>query len=410
MKNKKIAIICDWISDWGGAELVLSHLLEIFPDADIFTSVFHQQWNPVFEKYLTPVHWASRSEVEDQRKSPRIYTSFIQKIPILSKKHKLALTLRPLAFESFDLSSYDIVISSTSAESKWVITKPDCLHICYCHTPTRYFWSHYHEYLSMMEFGILSPLAKWLMPKVVHKLRQWDFCAAQRPDIFLANSKNTQARIKKYYDRESIVVYPWINLEEFTTKLSLNPSPREERKTLSPLKEEGETAGFYLAVGRCIPYKRFDLLVDTFNKNGKKLVCVTNTDNKLYRELKAKSKENIEWKLGFSRKEVCKLYSQAKCFVFPPEEDFWLVPLEAQASGTPVIAYGKWWALETVIELKTGVFFSEQTVENLQEAIENFEKLSFDQKTLRKHAESFGKAVFQEKMLEIVRAKYTKKV
>lgn len=361
IQDKKIAIVCDWISDWWGAELVLEHMLEIFPQADIYTSVFHQTWNSLFE-------WKN------------ITTSFIQKIPFLKTSHKLALSLRPLAFESFDLSSYDIVISSTSAESKGVITKPDCLHICYCHTPTRYFWSHYHEYLSMMEFGILNPLAKWLMPKVVHKLRKWDFCAAQRPDVFLANSNNTQNRITKYYRRKSSVIYPWIDVSQFTT---------HEKKE-----------DFYLAVGRCIPYKKFDLLVDTFNKNGKPLVLITNTDNTLYRSLKEKSKSNITWKLKIPSSKTRSYYARAKCFVFPPEEDFWLVPLEAMASGTPVIAYKKWGALETIIAGKTGVFFDEQTSTSLQNAIDFFESTHFDTKILRKHAEAFDKKVFQKNILQ----------
>ncbi len=231
LQNKRVAIVCDWIKDWWGAELVLSHLLEVFPQADIFTSVFYQGWNPVF-------------------KGHKITSSFIQKLPLLNKSHKLALTLRPQAFEGFDLSQYDIVISSTSAESKWVITKPDCLQICYCHTPTRYFWSHYEEYLSMMEFGVLNPLGKWLMPKLIKKLRRWDYLAAQRPDFFIANSKNTQNRITKYYKRESKVIYPAIDISQF------------------PLIEKKED--YYLAVWRCIPYKKFDLLVDAFNKNWKK--------------------------------------------------------------------------------------------------------------------------------------------
>jgi len=300
LQNKRIAIVCDWIKDWWGAELVLEQMMEIFPDADIFTSVFYQQWNPLFE-------WRN------------ITTSFIQKIPILNKSHKLALTLRQDAFESFDLTAYDIVISSTSAESKGVITKPDCLHICYCHTPTRYFWSHYDEYLGMMEFGVLNPIGKWLMPKLIKKLRAWDYVAAQRPDYFIANSKNTQWRITKYYNRESEVIYPSIDISQF---------PLTEKKS-----------DYYLAVGRCIPYKKFDLLVDAFNKNGKKLVIATNTDNTLYKNLKKISKDNIEWKMNLPRREIIDLYAKAKCFVFPPEEDFWLVPVEAQACGTPVIAY-----------------------------------------------------------------------
>jgi glycosyltransferase involved in cell wall biosynthesis len=172
----------------------------------------------------------------------------------------------------------------------------------------------------MMEFGVLNPLGKWLMPKLIKKLRRWDFAAAQRPDYFIANSKNTQNRITKYYKRESEVIYPSIDTSEFS---------------LTEKKDE-----YYLAVGRCIPYKKFDLLVDAFNTNGKKLIIATNTDNTLYKNLKKISKDNIEWKMNLPRNKIIDLYAKAKCFVFPPEEDFGLVPVEAQACGTPVVAYG----------------------------------------------------------------------
>jgi len=364
---KKIAIVCDWIKDWGWAEVVLEQFLEIFPQADIFTSVFFQDNNTIF-------------------KNRKITTSFIQKIPILNKSHKLALTLRPLAFESFDLSEYDIVISSTSAESKGVITKPNCLQICYCHTPTRYFWSHYHEYLKMMEFwGFLNFIWKLTAPKIIHKLRQWDFVAAQRPDYFIANSKNTKNRITKYYDRESEVIYPSIDIDKFK---------------LNEKKED-----FYLYVWRCIPYKKFDLIVDTFNENWKKIILVTNTDNKLYKELKNKSKSNIDWKLNISREETKELFSKSKAFLFPPEEDFWLVPVEAMVCWTPVIAYNKWGALETVIDWKTWLFFDKQTTTSLNKTIEKFEKMNFNYNEIRKHAEKFDKKIFKEKLLDFINKK-----
>ena len=367
---KKIAIVCDWIKDMWWAEVVLAQLLEIFPEADIFTSIFFQKWNPIFD-------WK------------KIITSSIQNIPLLNKSHKLALTLRPKAFERFDFSGYDIVISSTTAESKWIITKPETLFICYCHTPTRYFWSHYHEYINMMEFWVLNPIGKWFMPRLVHNLRKWDFLAAQRPDYFLANSKNTKNRIKKYYNREAEVVYPWIDTEKFIFS--------------------SEKKDFYLYVWRCIPYKKFDLIVDAFNKNWKKIVIITNTDNKLFRKLKSISKENISWKLNISFEEIKKYYSEAKAFLFPPEEDFWLVPIEAMASWTPVIAFWKWWALETVVDSETWVFFSEQTVESLNKAIERFEKLSFDYDKIKKHSEKFDKKYFKQNILEFIEKKIIKR-
>ncbi len=369
LKNKCVAIVCDWIKDIWWAELVLEHILEIFPNAHIYTSVFWQNDNYIFK-------WK------------KIFTSFIQKIPILNKSHKLALTLRPLAFERFDLSKYDIVISMSSAESKWVITKPDSLHIVYCHTPTRYFWSHYKKYLNMMEFGLLNPIWKWFLKKKIKSLRERDFIASQRADYFLANSKNTKKRIEKYYKRDSKVIYPWIDTKNFI---------------FNDKKED-----FYLYVWRCIPYKKFDLLIETFNKNSKKLILVTNTDNKLYRKLKKQSQNNITWRLNISLEERNKLYSKAKAFLFPPEEDFWLVPIEAMASWTPVIAYEKWWALETVIEWETWVFFKEQTTKNLNKIIDKFETLKFDAKKIREYAKKFDKKIFQKNIIKFIEKKIEK--
>jgi len=366
LENKKIAIICDWLKDFGWAEIVISHLLEIFPQADIFTSVFFMEWNEIFK-------WK------------KITTSFIQKIPFLNKSHKLVLMLRPYAFESFNLSEYDIVISSSSAESKWVITKPETLHFCYCHTPTRYFWSHYHEYLNMTEFGFLNPLARWLMPKIIHSLRIWDFIASNRVDYFIANSKNTLLRIKKYYKKDAEVIYPWLDIENI------------------PFSEEKEDYYFYN--WRCIPYKRFDLIIDAFNKNWKKIIISTNTDNKLYRKLKAKSKENIIWKFWLSLEEINKIHSKAKAFLFPPEEDFGLAPIAAMASGTPVIAYKKWWSLETVLDWITWIFFENQSIRSLNNAIKEFENMTFNPKKIKEHALKFDKKIFQKKLVDFIENK-----
>ncbi|PID86387.1 glycosyl transferase [Candidatus Gracilibacteria bacterium] len=362
MKNKKIAIVSDWIKDWGGAEIVLEQLMEIFPNADIYCSVFWQQKNPIFE-------------------GRNIKTSFIQKIPILNKSHKLALFFRPLAFESFDFSSYDIVISLSSAESKGVITKPETFHVCYCHTPTRYFWSHYHEYLSMMEFGFLNFLGRFFMPKIVHFLREWDFCASKRPDIFISNSKNTKKRIKKYYKRDSKVIYPCLDIDKV-------PFSKEKKE-------------YYFYTGRCVPYKKFDLLVDAFNKNGRRLVIATNTKNNLCKKLIKKSNNNILWYTNISEKDINKLHSHAKAFIFPPEEDFGLVPIFAMASGTPVIAYGKGGALETVIDGETGIFFENQTSNSLNKAIEKFDFMSFDYEKIRNYSKKFDKKIFKKEFLKI---------
>lgn len=369
LKDKKIAIVCDWIKDMWGAERVLADMLEVFPHADIYTSVFFGKKNPLFT-------WK------------KVVTSFIQKIPFLNRSHKIALFLRPQAFESLDLSDYDVVISSSSAESKGVITKPNTLHICYCHTPTRYFWSHYHEYLAMMEFWLLNFFVKKIMPSVVHNLRQWDYVAAQRADFFVANSKNTQRRIEKYYKRKSEIIYPWVDSERFV---------------FSERKKE-----YYFYAGRCIPYKKFDVVVEAFNKNKRPLIIATNTKNKLYKNLKKISNLNITWIESPSEKELSKLYSEAKAFVFPPEEDFGLAPIEAMISGTPVIAYKKGGALETVIEWKTGIFFENQTSNSLSKAIEVFETMQFDYHQIRERALWFEKKLFQQKLKEFILSKIQK--
>ncbi|MCK9272193.1 glycosyltransferase [Candidatus Gracilibacteria bacterium] len=370
-ENKKIAIITDWIKDIGGAEKVLFDIMDLFPEADIYTSVFWQEGNPMFE-------------------GRKIYTSFLQKILFLNKRPKMALMFRPRAFESFDLGSYDIVISSSSAESKGVITKPETIHFCYCHTPTRYFWSHYFEYFERLEFGILNFVAKIAMKFFIHNLRIWDFVATARVDFFIANSVNTAGRIAKYYRRESKLIYPGIDLNSFP---------------FSDIKKD-----YYFYVGRTIPYKKFDLLVDAFNKNGKKIILSTATDNVLYRKLIKISKPNIIWKFGLTNQQVRQHMSEAKAFIFPPEEDLGLVPIEAMATGTPVIAYKKGGSLETVRENhkylpSTGVFFEEQTVESLNGAIEKFETLEFDYHKIREYSYNFDISIFNKEILNFIKEK-----
>ena len=359
LKNKRTAIICDWLIDFGWAELVISHLLEDFPDADIYTSVC----------YMDHPMLAGR----------RVYTSWLQRVPFLNRRHKLAGILRPWAFRSFDLSGYDIILSSSSAEAKnagYIKRGENTTHFCYCHTPTRYYWSHYEEYRNMMEFGIFNPIARFVLDRLIGWLRKLDYAAAQRVDFFIANSRNTQERIQKYYDRESEVIYPGVNIPVMPTAW--------------------KEWDYYLGLGRCIPYKRFDLLVDAFNESGRRLILCTATDTPLFRELRAKSKSNIEWKYRVSNKEKDELMANAKAFLFPPLEDFGLVPIEAMAMGTPVIAYGEGGALETVVDGVTGVFFSPQTPESLNQAIERFETMGWDRDRIREHAEQFSKERFQE--------------
>lgn len=369
LENKRIAIVCDWIKDWWWAEMVLSDLMKLFPNADIFTSIFFASDKEIFK-------WRN------------VKTSFIQKIPFLNKNHKMAIFLRPFAFESFDLSEYDIVISSSSAESKGIITKPETLHFCYCHTPTRYFWSHAFEYKNMKEFGFFNLFASLFMTPIIHKLRMWDFSASFRVDHFIANSQNTANRIKKYYKRDSKVITPGVNLANVEPKFD---------------KED-----FYFFDSRCIPYKKFDLVVDAFNLNWKKIILSTSTDNHLYKTLKAKSNPNIEWRFWLSIQEINDLHSKAKAFIFPPDEDFWLVPIYAMASWTPVIAFWKWGALETVKSWLTWEFFDEQTPESLNKAIELFESKKYDYKAISDYAKTFSNEIFKQKIYDYISEKISK--
>ncbi len=268
ISSLKIAIVCDWLKDWGGAEQVLYDILEVFPHADIYSSIFFPEKFPELRG--------------------RVQTTFLQNIPFLSNRPKMIPFLRTYAFESLDLTGYDIVISSSSAESKGILTRAETLHICYCHTPTRYYWSHAQEYARNPEFGWLNPLARLLIPFFFHRLRMWDFQAAQRVDIFLANSETTAARIQKYYRRTSSIINPGLDDTQFTLR--------------------SDKSDYFMALGRIIPYKRFDLLVETFNQNGLPLKIVTFQQNRLQEQLRAKSKPNIEWILQTSHAEKVELY------------------------------------------------------------------------------------------------------
>ncbi len=387
LKSKRIAIVADWLIDFGWAELVISHLLEIYPEADIYTSVCYMD-HPMLE-------WR------------RIYTSWLQKIPFLNRRHKLAGILRPFAFRSFDLSEYDVIICSSSAESKQVAVrrgnhlkrkKRDAEVIigikkqvifCYCHTPIRYYWSHHEQYIHMLELGFLNPLLRYFFRKLVHYLRKIDIEGAVHIDYFIANSRTTQERIWKYYHRRSHVIYPGVLLSR-----NIEWEAKRSQFIHAPT--------YYISVGRCIPYKRFDLLVDAFNASGQNLILCTTTDTPTYRALRSRSRSNIEWKFAISDTEKNRLLGDATAFLFASEEDFWLVPVEAMAVGTPVIAYGKWWATETIIDGETWVLFTPQTSEALNLAIRRFERMKFDHDAIQKHAENFSKERFQSNISQFI--------
>ena len=310
-------------------------------------------------------------------KNRPIRTTFLQHWPLAKRKHQLFSAIRPLAFESLDFKDYDLVISSSSAESKGIITPTETLHVSYVHTPTRYFWSGYKQYLADPGFGPLDPLVKLFMPRLVHKLKVWDFAAAQRPDFLIANSKLVKSRISKYYKRESEVINPPVSTERFKK---------------SDMKDRPDRDDYYLVISRLVTYKRVDLAVQACTKLGKKLI-VAGSGPEL-KNLKKIAGKNVEFILKPTDKEVARLYARAKAFIFSANEDFGISPVEAMAAGCPLICYGKGGATETVIDGKTGVYHEKQTVSNLEEAIRKFEKMSFDKTDLYVRAREFSEERF----------------
>jgi len=370
MKSKfedlKIAIVADWLTSRGGAEKVVITLADLFPNADIFTSVFDDKLFPEL---------AGRT----------IFTSFLQKM-FLGKKHQLWPHLRPRAFEQLDLDNYDIVISSASAEAKGVITKPETLHVCYCHTPTRYYWSHYHYYVNNPEYGVFNPLIKFLMPKIIHKLRLWDRLAADRVDVFIANSKTTSLRIQKYYEAKSNVIYPPVEANKFGISRELDD--------------------YYLIVGRQTGYKRTDIAIEAFNHLGLPLKIIG--AGPALRKWMLKARKNIEFLGRVSDKDVQRYMSCCQALIFPQEEDAGIVPLEVMASGRPVIAYRAGGATETVKDGITGVFFDRQTPQSLIKAVKKFRNINWKSHIIREHALKFDASVFRNKIKSFIRTNFNK--
>lgn len=364
----KIAIIHDWLVVYTGAERVLEQILNIFPDADLFSLVC-----------FLP------EDVRDFIKNKHVKVSFIQDLPLANKKYRNYLPLMPLAVEQFDLSNYDLVISSSHAIAKGVITGPDQPHISYVHSPIRYAWDLQHQYLT--EAGLKKGLKGWLAKWMLHKIRVWDVRTANGVDYFVANSHFIARRIYKVYKRDARVIYPPVDIEKFG---------------LFESKDD-----FYLTASRMVPYKKIDLIVETFTKMPERKRLVVVGDGPDYKKIESKAGKNIEL-LGYQPFEVLRdLMQRAKAFVFAAEEDFGIVPVEAQACGTPVIAYGKGGVLETVVENKTGIFFKEQNTESLTKAIQNFEEKegSFDPKEIRKNAERFNIERFRNDFRHFVELK-----
>ncbi len=336
----KIAIVHDWLIKYAGAERVLEQMLICFPEADLFSVI----------DFLD-------SEQRKHVQNKFAITTFIQKLPYAKTKYQNYLLLMPLAIEQLDLSDYDLIISSSHAVAKGIIVGPDQLHISYIHSPMRYAWDLQHEYLKQAQ--LTKGIKSWLARQILHKMRIWDLRTSNGVDVFLANSKYIARRIWKIYRRKAFVIYPPVDVDAFT------------------LKEEKDD--FYLTVSRVVPYKRVDLIIKAFSQMQEKRLVVIGEGSQM-RKIRKLATSNITL-LGSQSFPVLLDYMQrAKAFVFAAEEDFGISPVEAQACGTPVLAYGKGGCLETIRGLRhekpTGIFFKEQTVESIIDIVNKFESNS----------------------------------
>lgn len=362
----KVALVYDRVNKIGGAERVLMALHEIWPEAPLYTSVYNPQ----------TAQWA---------KDFAVRTSFLQKFPLARTRHELYPWLMPLAFETFDFSEYDLVISLTSEFAKSIITTPKTLHICYCFTATRYLWSGYRDYFQNKWLKFLS------LPLVAY-LRKWDQISAQRPDIYVATCENVKARIEKYYRRKAKVIYPPININKQITNKQISKSIN--KFLISNNKKS------FLVVSRLVSYKKIDIAIKAFNqlKWPLKIIGIGNE----MKHLKAIAKNNIDFLGELTDSQLISYYQQCQAVIYPQEEDFGLVPLEAQSFGKPVIAYKSGGALETLIPGKTGEFFHPQTAEALIMVLKKFNKLHYKEKDCRKNAQKFNKEKFKKEIKKLV--------
>lgn len=364
----KIALVCDFLTKFGGAQQVLLAMHELYPDAPIYCLLYDEKGT--MGKFA----------------KGEIIPSGLQK-SVLHKRPKFLLPKFASAVEEFDLSSYDVVISSSDSFAHGVITKPATFHLCYCHTPMRYAWDWANEYLAEnnIGFGIKGMAVR----NIIHNLRIWDRVAADRVDHYLANSENVRARIAKYYRTDAEVLFPPVDLE------GIKPSGK-------PYLD------YYLIVSRIEPYKKIKLAVKAFKSLKQKLVIVGEGSDLNY--LKSIASDNVEFVGAKYDQELYKYYQNAKAFIFPGEEDFGITPVESMAAGRPVIAFQKGGALETVIEGKTGIFFDEATGESLKVAVEQLEKDydKFSPEACRKQAELFSKKTFQTALKKAVEEGYAK--
>ena len=359
----KIAIAHDWLTGVGGAEKVVMNFKEIYTNAPIYTTVYAEEM------------------VDEALKNIDVRTTFIQKYKKAKTNHQKYFPFMPFAWEQFDFNEYDIVLSSSTSCAKGIITPPDTMHICYCNSPMRYAWEFYYEHFKAEKLGLFK---KKLLPLLINYMRIWDVVSANRVDFFIANSTNVAKRIWKHYRRHSDVIHPPVKSKLFN---------------INNIDDE-----YFLIVSRLVPYKKTDLAIQVFNELKLPLVIIGTGRQLDY--LKSIANDNITI-LGYQPDGViADYYSKCRALIFPAEEDFGITPLEAQASGRPVIAYGEGGVLETVINEKTGIFFSNQNEKSLKDAVLDFNKMHFDKKEIREYALTFDEEIFKNKIKKYVEQKY----
>jgi len=366
----KTAIVHDWFTIYMGSEKCVESFNNLFPESDIFTIADFLQ-SPEERKIIL------------NNKKP--FTSFIQNLPLASKFHRHYFPLFPFAVEQLDISGYELIISSSHAFAKGVLSNANQLHICYCHTPIRYAWDLYHQYIN--ESGLNKGLKGLIAKYALHKIRMWDLSTANRVDYFIANSSHVAKRIKKIYNRDAEVIFPPVDTDLF--------------------KCVSEKDDYYLIISRFVPYKKVDLVVEAFSKmpDKKLLVVGSGPDEKKIKNL---ASSNIEILGHQNQNELIKLIQKAKAFVFAAEEDFGITIVEAQSCGTPVIAYKIGGASETVIDGKTGILFSEQTAESVIQAVKNFEDSNlYAPDLISRHASIFSRKTFEQNISNFIQEKYS---
>ncbi len=359
----KVAIVCDWLTGIGGAERVVLELHKLYPDAPIYTSQYDS----------SKISWFDDADVR---------TTWLQKLPTSLKKF-LPL-LRAWTFSRLDLSEYDLVISSSGAEAKGVKTGKNTTHICYCHSPTHYYWIRHDEYLENPGFPLgLNWLARLGLKLFIEPLKRWDRHAAKQPDYMIANSTHTQAMIKKYYRRDSTVIFPPVETDRFKPQAN------------APLRH-----GFVVA-GRQTPYKRFDLAIEACDKLEVPLIVIG--DGPDHKRLEKLAGRGTTFLTNVNDSEIVNHFQSALGFIMPNMDDFGIVAIEAMAASTPVIAYNKGGALDYVVPNKTGLFFEKQTVKNLTAVLETAMTKSFDYAAISEHAKQFSVLTFKQNMLDYIK-------